>query len=253
MSAHKREIETRGPDVEAAIESGLQQLKVGRDDVIVEIIDEGSRGLLGIGSREAVVKLSLMTTVVAEAPSRKPAPKPRPDKQQDEPEAPEQEDSQQLAVKEAALSTMRRLLEKLHIDATVAARLSEVDELTGRRIYILDVHGNDLGMLIGPRGETLNAIQFVTRMMVSHQVQQRADFVVDVQGYRQRREQALARLAERMAHKVSGQSRPISLEPMPPHERRIIHMALRDNEKVYTQSTGEGKRRRVRIYPKGNS
>lgn len=253
MSAHKREIETRGPDVEAAIESGLQQLKVGRDDVIVEIIDEGSRGLLGIGSREAVVRLSLLTSAVAEAPVVKAAPKPKPEKKKPEPEALEQEDSEQLAVKEAALSTIHQLLEKLHIDATISARLSEVDELTGRQIYILDVRGNDLGMLIGPRGETLNAIQFVTRLMVSHQVQQRADFVVDVQGYRQRREQALARLAERMALKVSSQNRPISLEPMPPHERRIVHMALRESETVYTQSTGEGKRRRVRILPKGGS
>jgi spoIIIJ-associated protein len=145
---------------------------------------------------------------------------------------------------------MRQLLENLQINATVSAHLSEVDEVTGRQINILDVRGNDLGMLIGPRGETLNAIQYITRLMVSHKVQQRADFVIDVQGYRQRREQALARLAERMALKVSGQGRPISLEPMPPHERRIIHMALRDDQTVYTQSTGEGNRRRVRIMPK---
>jgi spoIIIJ-associated protein len=90
----------------------------------------------------------------------------------------------------------------------------------------------------------------LARLMVGNQLQKRASFVVDVEGYRKRRQQALARLAERMAKKVISRRRPVSLEPMPPHERRIIHMTLRDNDEVYTQSSGEGKRRKVRILPK---
>ena len=107
-----------------------------------------------------------------------------------------------------------------------------------------------MGALIGPRGETLNAIQYISRLMVGNQMQQRATFVVDIEGYRSRRQQALARLTERMAKKVVNRRRPVSLEPMPPHERRIIHMTLRDNDEVYTQRSGEGKRRKVRILPK---
>jgi spoIIIJ-associated protein len=138
----------------------------------------------------------------------------------------------------------------MHVEATVTATLSEPDDITGRRIAILEIRGNDLGVLIGTRGETLNAIQYLMRLMVGHKLRQRADFVIDVEGYRQRREQALARLAERMADKVIKRGRPVSLEPMPPHERRIIHVTLRDYDEVTTHSVGEGKRRKVRILPK---
>jgi spoIIIJ-associated protein len=86
--------------------------------------------------------------------------------------------------------------------------------------------------------------------MVSHRLHSRVDFVIDVQGYRQRRQQALTSLANRMAKKAIQQGRPIGLEPMPPNERRIIHIALRDSDEVYTESAGEGDRRKVRIIPK---
>jgi len=255
MSDSKREVEARGQDVEAAVQAGLIKLGVGCSDVIVEVIDEGSRGLLGIGSRDAVVRLTSLTVKVPDEPMTKPVPaktmaRPAPASA----EAPEETgleiegDEEDLA--EVAVALMRELMAKMRISAEVSARLLEPDDLTGRQIYVIAIEGNDLGLLIGPRGETLNAIQQVTRLIVGHKLRRRVDFVIDIQGYRQRREQALARLAERMAKKVSGRKRPISLEPMPPHERRVIHMTLRDDDTVYTQSTGEGKRRRVRILPK---
>ena len=105
-------------------------------------------------------------------------------------------------------------------------------------------------MLIGPRGETLDSLQFLSRLMVAHKLHRRANFVVDVEGFRRRREQALTRLAERMAEKARQRGEPIGLEPMSAYERRIIHMTLRDSADVYTESTGEGKQRRVRIIPK---
>ena len=145
---------------------------------------------------------------------------------------------------------MNVLLQKMSIQAELRASISEPDDLTGRKVNVIDVEGEDLGVLIGPRGETLNAIQYLARLMVGNQMQQRASFVVDVEGYRKRREQALSRLAERMAKKVVNRRSAVSLEPMPPHERRILHMTLRDNDEVYTQSSGEGKRRKVRILPK---
>jgi len=261
----KREIEVRGADVEKAIESGLQKLGVSRSEVIIDVIDEGSRGLLGIGSRDAVVRLvSLSSPEPAPKPAPKPAAKPAAPTPKPQPK-PVAKDTAVAAKsngsegeakeadpeeKEAAMGIMTALLDKMHVDAELTASISEPDDLTGRRVNVIDVEGNDLGVLIGPRGETLNAMQYLARLMVGNQLQKRATFVVDVEGYRKRRQQALARLAERMAKKVITRRRPVSLEPMPPHERRIIHMTLRDNDEVYTQSSGEGKRRKVRILPK---
>lgn len=259
----KREVEVRGVDVEKAVEVGLQQLGVNRNEVIIDVIDEGSRGLLGIGSREAVVRL--VTLAAPEPPpapkaSSKPKPKAKaapaketaasqstsPSKNGTVVEVVEADDEEGAAAKEV----IGTLLEKLGIKAELSTSISEPDDLTGRKVHVLDIEGDDLGVLIGQRGETLNAMQYLARLMVGNQLQRRASFVVDVEGYRRRRQQALARLAERMAKKVVTRRRPVSLEPMPPHERRIIHMTLRENDDVYTQSSGEGKRRKVRILPK---
>lgn len=261
--SQKREIEVRGADVEKAIEAGLKQLGVNRSDVIIDVIDEGSRGLLGIGSREAVVRLvALSVAPPPSAPREKPKPaaKPAPPKRETAVSTkPSQSSTNGSDVevteadgeeKEKAQEMIAQLLSKLDIEASLSASVSEPDDLTGRKVNVFDIEGEDLGVLIGPRGETLNALQYLSRLMVGNQIQRRASFVVDVEGYRRRRQQALARLAERMAKKVVTRRRPVSLEPMPPHERRIIHMTLRDNDDVYTQSSGEGKRRKVRILPK---
>ncbi|MBK9052531.1 MAG: KH domain-containing protein [Chloroflexi bacterium] len=141
------------------------------------------------------------------------------------------------------------MLSHLSIQAETDLIVSEPDDLTGRRINTINITGNDLGVLIGQRGETLDAIQYLSRLMISHRLQRKATFTIDIESYRQRRKEALARLAERMAQKVTKQRRPVTLEPMPPHERRAVHMALRNFRGVYTQSTGTGDRRRVRIFP----
>ncbi|GJM42398.1 MAG: hypothetical protein DHS20C20_26800 [Ardenticatenaceae bacterium] len=260
--SRKREIEVRGTDVQKAVEQGLQQLGVGRNDVIIDVIDEGSRGLLGIGSREAVVRL-VMLSAPEPPPAPKPKPRPKPAVKAATPaketavSRPSSGNGADVEVVEAdeeegatAEEVIGTLLGKLGIEANVSTTISEPDDLTGRKVHVLDIEGEDLGALIGPRGETLNAVQYLSRLMVGNQLQRRVSFVVDVEGYRRRRHQALARLAERMAKKVVTRRRPVSLEPMPPHERRIIHMTLRENDDVYTQSSGDGSRRKVRILPK---
>ena len=138
----------------------------------------------------------------------------------------------------------------MQIQASITTRQTEPDDLTGERRWVIDIRGDDLGILIGPRGETLNSLQYLSRLMVGHALRKRPKFIIDVEGYRERRELALARLAERMATKTIQRGRPVSLEPMPPNERRIIHITLREDDRVYTESAGEGDRRRVRIYPK---
>lgn len=274
MSRKAQEIEARGQNVEQAIASGLARLGLGREDVLVEVIDEGSRGLLGIGSREAVVRIRpLRIEPAKEAPAppvepvveTKPVVKPKaaplpaqvkvadlPEKKTavSAPQSGEISEEDLEAEQEMALEVVQTLLDKMHVSATLSASLSDPDDLTGRQINVLEIQGDDLGVLIGPRGETLGAMQYLTRLMVGHKLRNRANFVIDVEGYRRRREQALTRLAERMAQKVIKRGSPVGLEPMPPNERRIIHMALRENEYVYTQSIGEGNRRKVRILPK---
>jgi spoIIIJ-associated protein len=254
MSNSRREVEARGPDVETAIETGLSKLGVGRNDVIVEVVDEGSRGLLGIGSREAVVRLTPMT-VSSPKKEEKATPTKRVARQEkkiekETPAVSAEEVEQREEEKEVAVAIVKELLDKMQVETTVSTRLSKPDDRTGRQINIIEVQGEDLGMLIGSRGETLNAMQYITRLMAGHKLQRRAYFVLDIEGYRRRRERALARLAERMAQKVIKRQEPINLEPMPPNERRVIHVTLRDDDDVDTHSIGEGKRRRVRIIPK---
>lgn len=276
MLENQRQIESRGSDVETAIRNGLSRLGVNRSDVKIEILDEGSRGLLGIGSRDATVRLIYTITPVAPPPAAKvvvpppsspPAPQPekvvpkvvkeipmsvaiKPVEEGEETETAVLDEETLLHEQTVAVQIVQGLLQKMQVGATVSAHLSPQDDMTGQRINILDIHGDDLGVLIGPRGETLSSLQYITRLMVAHQLKRRTDFIVDVESYRQRREQALSRLAEHMATKAAKQKRPISLEPMPPYERRIIHMTLRDSVTVYTESTGEGNRRKVRIIPK---
>lgn len=277
------EIESRGATVDAALEAGLRRLGLNRDQVTVTVVDEGSRGLLGIGSRDAIVRLApLPAPPPSPGPSRRPEPTPaeRPAAPREQPKAREAprptppavpaqpvahaeslEDDQQgpeaataddlAAEQAAAIAIISELLEKMRVPASVTGYLSEPDDLTGQQVNVIEIGGEDLAMLIGPRGETLDSMQFLGRLMVAHKLHRRANFVVDVEGYRQRRVQALTRLAERMADKVRQRGEPISLEPMSAYERRIIHMALRDAGDVYTESAGEGKQRRVRIYPKG--
>ncbi|RMD49041.1 MAG: protein jag [Candidatus Thermofonsia bacterium] len=263
MSGSKQKIEARGATVEDAINAGLTKLSLSRADVIVEILDEGSKGLLGIGARDAVVQLTPL--VSQPAPPAPTVPKPQPKAAPAPASAPaapaavepsaaesrdEVSDEELEETGETATAVVAELMAKMGFDVAVDYKLSDVDDMTGRRMVIVEISGEDLGTLIGPHGETLNAIQYLTRLMVGHKLHRRAELMVDVQGYRERRSQALARLAERMAHKALKRRRPMILEPMPPYERRIIHMTLRDFEGVTTSSVGEGKRRRVRIIPK---
>jgi spoIIIJ-associated protein len=261
MVSDEKVIVIKGEDVEQAIETGLAQLNVSREDVDVEVLDEGSSGFLGIGGREAQVRL---TTKTVEAEVKEPLPQvdqpidaePIEEVQEatleeegpiTQPESPPEEPSNEEEVAKEIVST---LLEKMQIDSTIDLRQSEPDDLTGERRWIVDITGEDMGVLIGPRGETLNSLQYVARLMTGHQILRRPSFIVDIEGYRARREQALARLAERMADKVVNRGHSMSLEPMPPNERRIIHITLREDDRVYTESIGEGRRRKVKIFLK---
>lgn len=153
---------------------------------------------------------------------------------------------------EVAKQVVRELLGYMGVRADVLAvdnpsvmPVSSDDPLT----VFIDINGRDLGMLIGRRGENLAQLQYMVNLLVNKRGEEWLRVIVDVEGYRSHREESLIGLAERVGRQVARNRRPISLEPMPPNERRIVHMALKDLPDVRTESSGEGDNRRVTIYP----
>ena len=155
-------------------------------------------------------------------------------------------------VVEAAQSVLETLLSLMGITASVASSVESPVGGEERDIssVSLDIEGEDLGILIGRRGQTLASLQYVVRLIVGHQTNVRLPIVIDVEGYKQRRSESLRALAWRMAEQVKGKSIPYTLEPMPAFERRVIHLTLADHPDVTTESTGYGEARKVVILPK---
>ena len=250
MSAD-RFIETTGDSVEQAIASGLAELGVGPTDVIVEVLEEPSRGMFGLGARPARVRLQLLnrpSPPAAPAPVQQPqavSPAPADEDEWAEGDETLEEDA------EVARVVLNEILEKLSIRASVAVRRAEEESESDEEVpWLLNVTSStDLSPLIGRRGETLSALQYITRLITSRELQRRANIVIDIDGYKSRRTSKLFELAERMANQAVEQQRTVTLEPMPPYERRIIHLALRNREDVTTRSVGEGESRKVTIVP----
>jgi spoIIIJ-associated protein len=151
---------------------------------------------------------------------------------------------------EQACTVLEELLDHMHVKAEVVASLGQPEPESEGPLFVLDVRGDDLDPLIGRHGETLTALQYMTRLILSKRFGRNVDLVVDVQGHKQRREAQLRRMARRMAEQVAERQRVMSLEPMPANERRIIHLELRDHPDVITESVGDGDRRKVTIVPK---
>jgi spoIIIJ-associated protein len=145
--------------------------------------------------------------------------------------------------REAAAKALRDILDRMGIDAEVSA----FDD--GERIF-LDAHGAESGLIIGKKGATLDALQYIVNRIVSKKPNDGPGVVVDAEGYRGRREDSLADLARRLAEKAVKTGRPVPVEPMNPADRRIVHVTLVDHPGVSTESDGEGLFRRVVIYPK---
>ena len=285
-------VETTGESVEEAIAKGLAELGVGPTEVIVEVLEEPSRGVFGLGSRMARVRLQLLTVpkppapapvapppspapivreerrVEAPASPRPAAPKPMP-KPAAEPtarkpandyevseddsgflvEANEVAEADQDDEAQIAKVVLAELLEKMEIQARIVVRRALPGDPAESVPWVLDVMGSNLNRLIGRRGETLASLQYITRLITSRELQRRSEVVVDIGGYKARRAQSLHALALRMAEEAIQRDHIVTLEPMPPHERRIIHLALRDRTDVVTRSIGEGAARKVTIVP----
>jgi spoIIIJ-associated protein len=142
------------------------------------------------------------------------------------------------------------LLERMKVRARVTSHYAEAEDSSSQRTIIVDIQGDDLSILIGRRSETLNALQYITSLIVGKELGQWVPLLIDVQGYRSRRERQLRQLARRMAEQAVLTGRRQVLEPMPANERRVIHLELRDHPQVATESVGEEPGRKVTIFIK---
>jgi len=260
MTKNKTTLEVIAPTVEEAIEKGLEQLGVERKDVEVEVLDEGKRNLFRFASKQARIKLtildaSLETDKAAEAEEE--IATVENDEDLSFEEMFEAETSSNMTepanldltdVEEVVKETVLELLEKMDVQAGVSVqKVYQEDE--EREVIYVNIEGSDLSFLIGRRAETLNALQYITSLMVNKKLNQWIPLQLDIQNFRHRREIELQKLARRMAEQVISTGRRQCLEPMPANERRIIHMELRKNNLVYTESIGEEPNRKICIYP----
>jgi spoIIIJ-associated protein len=224
------DVEASGKTVDEAIEKALEKLGLDETQVEVEVLSVGKSGILGIGSDPARVRVR---------------PKGSPASPTADSATPAGEETDQ------AVETLERLLKLMSVDAGVHVRAPETPgDGLGLVKAVLDISGEDLGILIGRRGNTLASLQFLVNLMVSRRTKARTAFGIDVEGYRRRREDSLNGLALRMADRVKSTGQSITLEPMPPNERRIVHLALVKDPNVITVSIGEGENRKVAITPR---
>lgn len=147
---------------------------------------------------------------------------------------------------QVATEILEDIVDLTGVEVTVMLKHAHRDDVDGP---VFDIDGDDAGLLIGRRGETLRSLQFLTTFIASRIMEERVSIFVDVAGYQERRYDSLRSLAQKVARRVASSGRPITLEPMPPNERRIVHLALADNPDVDTGSTGSGDGRRVVVEP----
>lgn len=242
-------VEVTGKTVEEAVEEALIRLGRSRDEVEIQVLREGSRGILGmIGAEDARVLVTEREDLEA-LPDAGPEAEPAEAEAGPEVGAPaEVEEAEAVDLDDLAAvaqEVVEDLVALMHLQGEVEV---DVDE---EGVH-LNVVGPDLGILIGRRGETLSALQFMVNQLVGRRTRVWSRVTVDVEGYRRRREDALRKLAVRVAERAHEYRQPITLEPMPPHERRIVHLALQDSDLVTTASIGEGEDRKVVVTPRNS-
>lgn len=211
-------LEFSAKTVEEAIQLALDQLGVSREKVEVTVVKKGKLGILGLGSELAVVRVTPLTSM------------------------------SQGDVTEVAKNILEKLLGLMGVEGTVTPQTETVTD--GEPSVTLNVTGDDLGILIGRRGQTLSNLQYLVRLMVSHQTKSREPITIDIEGYKERRYQALEGFARQMAEQVKMQGKPYAFEPMSSFERRIIHVTLSGHPDVTTESVGEGEARKVVLMPR---
>ncbi len=198
-------IEVTAKTVDDAITEACQKFSVTSDKLEYEVVDEGSAGFLGIGSRAAVIKARVKSSI-----------------------------------QDVARSFLQDVFEAMGLTVVVDMKYDEIDHFMD-----IDLKGDEMGVLIGKRGQTLDSLQYLTSLVVNKDIDNYIRVKVDTENYRKRRKDTLENLAKNIAFKVKRTKRPVSLEPMNPYERRIIHSALQNDRYVVTHSEGDEPFRRV--------
>lgn len=219
-SSKRESLETSARSVEEAIELGLRELDASRGEAEVEVLSPGKAGFLGFGAEMARVRVTRLP--------------------------------QAGSLAQTAKGLVDRILGALAVDAisTIGKPTPDAPDTP-----IIEVTGQDSGLLIGRHGESLRALQFIVNMMLNRQPAsgEGGRVLLDVEQYRQRRNRVLRDLALRVADRVAASGRTITLEPMPPGERRSIHIALADHPRVQTSSVGVGDQRKVSVIPRDSA
>ncbi len=220
-----KSVETEGKTTEEAIHKACEELGAPREELEIEVLSNGSSGFLGMGAKNARIR----ATVKEKFPP--PASEVHPLRALSDPQ-----------VAETARKPLQDILRLLVVEATVD--LKEESE----RI-LLDIKGDGSGLLIGRKGQTLDAIEYLINKIVHKDAEDKKRIVVDTENYRLRREDSLVKLAQRLAEKAKRLGRPVTISPMSAHDRRIVHLALQDDKTLRTWSTGSGLYRKVIISP----
>jgi spoIIIJ-associated protein len=248
MAEERTKLEVIAPTIEEAVEKGLRELGLTENDVDVEVLDEGKKRLFGLGTRQA--RVALMIKPVSEREAEEPSTQlQKKEPALAEPSSELEETEEEAEEVSIARETIKIILEKMQVHADVSVKLGESDSNRVQPVLI-DIEGSDLSFLIGRKAETINALQYITSLIVGRELGRWVPLQIDVQHYRKRREEELRKFARRVADQVVSTGRRQVLEPMPPNERRIVHIELRDNPHVETESIGEDPRRKVTVFPK---
>ena len=260
MNDKRTNLEIIAPSVDEAIQEGLADLGLPHDAVEIKVLDEGGKGLFGLGNRQARIRLTVIadearpeiegapieTEITPETEPKSPAVEPDDDYLDEDEEPPFIGDDYILDI---ARDVVSELLDKMKVRATVTSEYLPDSDARSRVPIRVNIQGDDLSYLIGRQAETLNSLQYISSLIINKEIGRSIPLIVDVEGYRVRRENQLRQLARRMADQAISTGRKQVLEPMTASERRIVHIELRDNPQVTTESIGEDPRRKVTIIP----
>lgn len=233
--------------IEEAVKKAMAAFGVAKDDLIYEVTTEPTKGFLGIGARHAVIKATVKEAeppqeVEAVAVMNDETPAPSSDKAASvsQPSVTKGDAGDAAEIGRAFLA---EIFSEMHLNTDIVIEQKE-DYL------VFDIQGEDLGILIGRRGDTLDALQFLLNLVINRKSSSKIKVIIDIENYRAKREETLVNLSHKLAAKARRTGQKVILEPMNPQERRIIHMTLQEDDTVNTYSEGEEPYRKVIIVPK---
>lgn len=245
-----REVTASGQTVEEAVQTALKQLSMSREDVEIDVIDQGKKGFLGIfGATRAIVKVREKGEAEEVVPETISKPEVHKDNVENTVPSVEEESEEEIDVEsriaaniEEAEVFLKEVSENMGVEV-------EVETIIQGRQATFQLSGEKIAILIGKRGKTLNAIQYLTQLVVNKDGRHFRSVIVDAEGYRSRREATLRELAQKMASKAMRIEGKVALEPMPAYERKIIHSSLQHSDEVSTYSDGVEPHRYIVIEP----